>query len=280
MNTTAAALEAHVTADTIRTWARRGVIAATKTAGRWIIDAASLARRITIGAMRRTTRREATVIDLTATYTYTMVGDTEPTIVAPKVKRRSNPRVGNLISITNLAPFFADRFDAITNEGDRLHALTVFTSALIVISDQADDDWDGDPLAREGGQLRTTYRGGSAGITVDDILDLAAQLRTQLAARTTPEDTQRRDAMNNNLTVATNDLRDLMHSPTADPVLYVAIDDGGVHSLDVWTKAYVAHQAILISRQEIVDLFGEHPSEDDLLELIPELQETVDHQLS
>ncbi|MFM9373220.1 hypothetical protein [Streptomyces sp. Da 82-17] len=49
MNTTAAALEAHVTADTIRTWCRRGVIAAIKQAGRWIIDSASLARRITIG---------------------------------------------------------------------------------------------------------------------------------------------------------------------------------------------------------------------------------------
>lgn len=49
MNTTAAALQANVTTATIRAWARRGVIAAVKTAGRWIIDAASLTRRITIG---------------------------------------------------------------------------------------------------------------------------------------------------------------------------------------------------------------------------------------
>ncbi|MFF1341156.1 hypothetical protein ACFVYT_25085 [Streptomyces sp. NPDC058290] len=52
MNTTAAATEAHVTVATIRTWARRGVIAATKTAGKWVIDAASLARRIAIGARK------------------------------------------------------------------------------------------------------------------------------------------------------------------------------------------------------------------------------------
>jgi hypothetical protein len=52
MNTTAAALQANVTAATIRTWCRRGVVAAAKQAGRWIIDTASLAARIAIGAMR------------------------------------------------------------------------------------------------------------------------------------------------------------------------------------------------------------------------------------
>ncbi|MFF1547174.1 helix-turn-helix domain-containing protein [Streptomyces sp. NPDC058291] len=49
MNTTTAAIQAGVTADTIRTWCRRGVITATKQAGRWTIDPASLARRIEIG---------------------------------------------------------------------------------------------------------------------------------------------------------------------------------------------------------------------------------------
>ncbi|MFJ6667399.1 hypothetical protein [Streptomyces sp. NPDC091383] len=49
MNTTAAAIQANVTVATIRTWCRRNVIAATKTAGRWIIDAASLAHRIAVG---------------------------------------------------------------------------------------------------------------------------------------------------------------------------------------------------------------------------------------
>lgn len=49
MNTTTAATQANVTVRTIRTWCRKGVVAATKTAGRWIIDPASLARRIEIG---------------------------------------------------------------------------------------------------------------------------------------------------------------------------------------------------------------------------------------
>ncbi|MFJ4887832.1 helix-turn-helix domain-containing protein [Streptomyces sp. NPDC088731] len=52
MNTTAAAETAKVTVATIRDWARRGIIAATKVAGRWVIDTASLARRIEIGARR------------------------------------------------------------------------------------------------------------------------------------------------------------------------------------------------------------------------------------
>jgi len=52
MNTTTAATEARVTVATIRTWCRNGVITATKQAGRWIIDTASLAARIAIGAMR------------------------------------------------------------------------------------------------------------------------------------------------------------------------------------------------------------------------------------
>jgi hypothetical protein len=52
MNTTAAATEAQVTAATIRTWCRKGVIAATKQAGRWIIDSVSLAHRIAIGQRR------------------------------------------------------------------------------------------------------------------------------------------------------------------------------------------------------------------------------------
>jgi len=60
MNTTAAALHANVTADTIRTWCRRGVIAATKTAGRWTIDTASLAHRIAIGQRKARITEHAT----------------------------------------------------------------------------------------------------------------------------------------------------------------------------------------------------------------------------
>lgn len=60
MNTSAAAIEAHVTPATIRLWARRGIIAATKAAGRWFIDAASLAHRIAIAALKT---RKATVTE-------------------------------------------------------------------------------------------------------------------------------------------------------------------------------------------------------------------------
>ncbi|MFH9389829.1 helix-turn-helix domain-containing protein [Streptomyces albidoflavus] len=49
LTTTQAATTAHVTVATIRTWCQRGIIAATKQAGRWIINADSLTRRITIG---------------------------------------------------------------------------------------------------------------------------------------------------------------------------------------------------------------------------------------
>ncbi|MFJ4879981.1 hypothetical protein ACIP93_32905 [Streptomyces sp. NPDC088745] len=53
LTATAAATEAHVTVATIRAWCRNGVVAATKTAGRWVIDTVSLARRLEIGARRR-----------------------------------------------------------------------------------------------------------------------------------------------------------------------------------------------------------------------------------
>lgn len=61
MNTTAAAIEANVTVDTIRTWCRIGAVAAVKAAGRWVIDTASLAHRIAIGA-RRLARRTKKVV--------------------------------------------------------------------------------------------------------------------------------------------------------------------------------------------------------------------------
>ncbi|KPC86952.1 hypothetical protein ADL27_44770, partial [Streptomyces sp. NRRL F-6602] len=60
ITTAQAATEAHVTIDTIRSWARHGIIAATKQAGRWIIDTASLAHRITIGKMKRPAKKTPT----------------------------------------------------------------------------------------------------------------------------------------------------------------------------------------------------------------------------
>lgn len=57
--TTAAATKAGVSISTICTWCRVGAVAAIKTAGKWLIDAASLARRIAIGAQREDARIEA-----------------------------------------------------------------------------------------------------------------------------------------------------------------------------------------------------------------------------
>lgn len=60
MNTTTAATTAGVTVATIRTWARNGIITAIKHAGRWTIDAASLAWRITLNALK--TRKAHAVV--------------------------------------------------------------------------------------------------------------------------------------------------------------------------------------------------------------------------
>lgn len=49
MDTATAARTAGVTVATIRTWCRRNVVGAIKVAGRWIIEATSLTRRIQIG---------------------------------------------------------------------------------------------------------------------------------------------------------------------------------------------------------------------------------------
>lgn len=181
--TAVAATQANVTVATIRTWCRHGVVAAIKQAGRWIIDTASLAARIAISAWKRPTRQETSrMINLAATYTYTSwVGDEQvPVTLTPKVSRRD--RDGDMtITVSRLAPLFADRFDAITDEGDRIHCLELFRTARIVIASTPDEDSDDDPQAREGGRLRTTYRGTVPGITVNDVLDLAARLRDQLA---------------------------------------------------------------------------------------------------
>ena len=59
--TTEAARQAGVTVNTIRTWCARGVVAAVKQAGRWIIDAASLAYRINLPALLRPARKTVTL---------------------------------------------------------------------------------------------------------------------------------------------------------------------------------------------------------------------------
>lgn len=50
--TAVAAAQAEVTVAAIRAWCRIGAVTAIKQAGRWIIDTASLAHRVAIGALR------------------------------------------------------------------------------------------------------------------------------------------------------------------------------------------------------------------------------------
>lgn len=62
MNTQTAAKTANVTPATIRTWCRRNVIAASKTARGWNIDETSLNRRIALGRHTRKTVETMTAI--------------------------------------------------------------------------------------------------------------------------------------------------------------------------------------------------------------------------
>ncbi|WP_329143518.1 helix-turn-helix domain-containing protein [Streptomyces sp. NBC_01456] len=174
MNTTAAALQANVTVATIRTWCRRGVIAATKTAGRWIVSAASLAHRIAIGARRR---KEANVLDLTATYTVEdgpRAGET----ITPKVTVRER-RGHTVTTIRGLTPLLTDRLNAITDPGTRIHTLEVLARASIVFSDEEGEFYTGGISSRDNGRLRTAYL-GTPDLPVDLVLDLGEQLRDQL----------------------------------------------------------------------------------------------------
>ncbi|MGW0583878.1 hypothetical protein ACWD25_50050 [Streptomyces sp. NPDC002920] len=162
MNTTAAAIQANVTTATIRTWCRRGAIAAIKQAGRWIIDTASLAHRIAIGVMRA---RKQTAMDLSAA----------------TIKTRTCPTGETITRVTGLPALLADKLNQIPDTGDRAHAATILERASIVICDTPDPGWDEEPNARHAGQFRTTYRGEIRRITVDDVLDLAEQIRAQIA---------------------------------------------------------------------------------------------------
>ncbi|WP_354643912.1 helix-turn-helix domain-containing protein [Kitasatospora camelliae] len=61
ITTTEAATQARVTVATIRNWCTRGVITATKHAGRWLIDTASLTYRINLPALLRPARKTITL---------------------------------------------------------------------------------------------------------------------------------------------------------------------------------------------------------------------------
>lgn len=164
MNTTTAALEAQVTVATIRTWCRAGVVAAVKQAGRWIISAASLARRIAIGAMR--VRKQANVLDLTAV----------------TIRTRKRPTGETLTRVSGYSALLTAKLDTIPDAGDRAHAHEVLDRTDIILSDTPDPGWDEESYARHAGLSRTTYRGGLPTITIADVLDLADAIRAQLAA--------------------------------------------------------------------------------------------------
>lgn len=165
MNTTTAATTAGVTISTIRTWCRRSVITATKVAGRWVIDTASLNHRIEIGT-RRTRKAQTVSIDLTKAL----------------IKIRDRGGI-TTTSVRDFAPLLADQLDAITDEGDRIHTEEVLRSAVIVIRDQAEETEEqgayGYETYRDYGRISTTYA-GTRHLPVETVLDLAEQIRTAL----------------------------------------------------------------------------------------------------
>lgn len=124
-------------------------------------------------------------LNLSATYVVTYPGDTEPTTITPTVRIKTRADGVTLTIIKNLAPLLADRIDAIADERDRLHTLTVLSGAIIFISDTPDDEMDDGAHSgsyyRDRGTLSTTYY-GARGLPVDVVLDLAEQLRVQLGS--------------------------------------------------------------------------------------------------
>jgi hypothetical protein len=122
-------------------------------------------------------------LNLSATYTVTYPGDTEPTTITPTVRTKKRGDV-TLTIVKGLAPLLADQINAITDEGNRLHTLTVLSNAIIAIRDTPDDEMPdgvfGGSVYRDRGQLGTTYY-GTRDLPVDTVLDLAERLRTHLS---------------------------------------------------------------------------------------------------
>ena len=174
--TTAAAQLANVTTETIRAWARMGAIRATKAAGRWVIEAASLTKRIAMG-IRRT--RKATTLDLNSTYTVHLVGHPAPVTLTPKIRTRTGASGSQITTIKNLIPLLADKIDAITDEGDRLHTLEVLSGAQITLCPTPRDFFDDSISTRDEGRIATIYV-GTRHISVNDVLDLGEKIRTHL----------------------------------------------------------------------------------------------------
>lgn len=113
--------------------------------------------------------------DLTSTYTWTPVGETEPVTITPRVVSRTSPGGTLLVTISRIAPLLADRIDAIPDEGDRLHTLTRLTSAWITFADR-DRPGFSPSISRDGGRILTTYT-GTAALPVSAVLDMAEEIR-------------------------------------------------------------------------------------------------------
>jgi hypothetical protein len=124
MDTTTAAHQAGVTTATIRTWCRMGAVRATKTARRWTINAASLARRIALG-IRHTARKALTVQHLTR-------ADYETAIRAAGAKTYSD----NLLH--------ADLDNDTLTDGDAVETLH-YRRALAVVAEKNAGTWAPNP---------------------------------------------------------------------------------------------------------------------------------------
>lgn len=175
----AAATIADVTVDTVRAWARMGAVKAVKIARRWSIDATSLAHRISLGIRR--TRKAHTIMDLTATYTWTPAGG-RATTITPKIKTRTTADGEQVTSIRHIIPLLADKIDAITDEGDRLHTLEILSGATIALRAEAGDFFGSAISTRDSGRIATTYV-GTKHVTTEDVLDLAEAIRAHLDAQ-------------------------------------------------------------------------------------------------
>jgi hypothetical protein len=129
-------------------------------------------------------------MDLTATYTVTLPGDTGPRTIAPMVKRRTRADGEKLTTITGLAPLLATHINAITDDGDRLHVLTLLDRARIVLSDRGDPGWEQSPpfgvAIGEQGRIRIQYQ-DNALLPVAVLLDLAVRLRDEVAPKMVDE---------------------------------------------------------------------------------------------
>ena len=123
------------------------------------------------------------VVDLSVTYTVTLPGDTEPRTITPQVKRRTRPDGETLTTVTGLAPLLAGQLDAIADDADRLHILTLLQRARIVLSGRRDPGWDTEPptgvTSREQGRIRIQYQDNPL-LPVGVLLDLAVRLRDAL----------------------------------------------------------------------------------------------------